>query len=564
MKKFNRYHALLLIVFFIGFILRIYNVGAVPSGITNDEVTYSYNAFSLFKTGRDLAGNFIPWITKIAVPFMPVPIYLNAPIVGILGPSLLSARLTNVIIGSIMILLIYLLMSKLFKSDKIAVSSSFILAVSPWHLQLSRSAYDPVIALLFYLLSVYFSLVAIEQIKKLRKLFLYLLCFMCFFLALFSYRAMNIIFFPIVASLLWFGLTYFKKHLKEGIFFLIGTVLIFATAFLISEKQGAYYTNELFNSKESPVNFNLAKTQTDTTIAQANAPLWLSRIFVNKITYFLRVFRENYLNAFSTNFLFTQGEAQPVYSLWLRGSMYLIDLPLILAGLYYLFKKNKRSFNFVMFSLLIAPLPSALGGPTYTARSFYMLPFLAALAGGGIAYFWDYTARHKLIKRYLLILIFISLYSVQVASYLYQYHARYSIYGAEAWFRSTLDLSKFIDNHKQQNVILADASVFEFINYAFYTKMEPKTAQAIFIKGYKNNKYDMGNVKMFTDCIGKGEDNPKNILPANTLYIVRTGCHKGFPADEFIKKYNGKFTDTSEVIWNIYKSKDLGVTNNPR
>lgn len=557
MKHINRFHVLLLIVFIIGLILRIYNVGSIPSGITNDEVTYSYNAYSLFKTGKDLTGNFLPWITKIAVPFMPVPIYSNALFIGILGPSLFSARLFNVILGSLTIFLLYLLILKLFKSNKIALSSTFILSVSPWHLQLSRSAYDPVIALVLYLLAIYLFLFSIEQKKIISKVFLYLSSFISFFLALFSYRAMNIIFIPVIASLIWFGFTYYKKHVKEGFMFLLGIILILSAVILINQKQGAYYTNELFNSKESPVNFNLAQTVVNSTIAHADAPLLISRIFENKITYFLRIFRENYLNAFSTNFLFTQGEAQPVYSLWLRGMMYLIDFPLILAGFYYLYKKNKRSFQFVLLSLLIAPLPSALGGPTYAARSFYMLPFLATLAGGGMCLLWDYLSRFHLIKRTIFVLIFITLYFIQITSYLYQYHARYSIYGAEAWFKSTLDLSKYIDNHKQQNVLLADASVFEFINYAFYTKMDPVIAQAVFNKGYKINRYEINNVKMFYDCIGKGDDNPKDILPLNTIYIVRNGCHTDFPADEFIRKYDGKFTETSEKIWKIYKSKDL-------
>lgn len=538
--------------------LRLFKLGEVPVGITNDEVVFVYNAYSILKTGHDLTGQFLPLITKVVVPYLPVPVYLRIPFLQQFGLSIFSGRMLNAFVGVATVWLLYFLTIRLFKNKSLAFFSALFLAISPWHLQLSRSAYDSPIALFFWLLGGLLFLIAVQK----KSITTYILLFssaISFFMALFSYRATNMIFFPILISLVWFAKDNLTKVKKVLAFFIIAISFVSLLFLLINKSQGTYYTTEAFISKQSPLNMNEAQSYVDTTVANTTAPLLVSRFFVNKLTYTMRVFRENYLEAFSVEYLFTKGEAQPIYSIWLRGSMYLLDLPFLLTGLIYLFKKNRRSFLFVIFSTMIGPLPSALSGPTYGSRSLYMLPFLLIPVAAGIIFLWEYIGNYrKLLKAIILSIVFI-FYSLQVSSYLYQYYGRYAIYGAESWFKSTQDVSRYISNHPQNKLVVANAWIFEFINYAFYTKLDPQIAQDVIRNSYKSNQFDINNVKFVSNCLNDGNDDPKSFLPKNTIYITRVNCHKIYEADEYIRKYDGIFTQNSEIIWRIFKSKDLAT-----
>lgn len=535
-------------------LLRLYDLGKVPSGMANDEVGYIYNAYSVFKTGRNIYGRFLPWTTQIGVPFMPVPTYLIAPFVGVLGLNPFSGRLPNALSGVVQVSLVYLLCIKLFRSKKIALFSSVAFSISPWHLQLTRSAYDPVSGLLFYLLAVTSFLYFVDKKKLL------FLSAIPLFLAAYSYRAMNIIFVPVVLSLLWYSWSVSKKERRKVFFFFFGVVMIVLSLFHTYFFQGRDYTTEVFSSSDSPLNFSKATEIVDSEIRHSAAPILLARIFSNKFLYALRIFRENYLGAFSTMYLFTAGEAQPIYAIWWRGMLYIIELPLLIFGLIYLYKKSRRGTIFIILSILIGPLPSALSGTTYGARAFYLLPFLMVAVGGGIAFFFEQVWRLESKVKYLLLFAFVSVYSFQFAGYLYQYYARYSIYGAEAWFRSVRDLSEYVARVKEERkqVIVSNAINFEVLQYAFWNEIDPRVIQKVLSEGQKDGQFVVDNLVFKESCLDEGTGDPHVFLSSDVTYITRANCHREYQPDEEIRRYKGRFKD-GEIIWKIYHGKKTDI-----
>src|SRR5581483_8766266 len=108
---------------------------------------------------------------------------------------------------------------------------------------------------------------------------------------------------------------------------------------------------------------------------------------------------ENYLEAFSTHYLFLYVETSGLggtYNVEFRGEMYIIELPFLLIGIYFLLRqKNNRLKYFIFGGLLISPLPSTFTlDRTYVMRSLMMLPFLCILVGYGI---WE---GYSLLKKY--------------------------------------------------------------------------------------------------------------------------------------------------------------------
>jgi len=543
-NKLKKHRYLLVILVVVGALLRFYKLGVVPSGATNDEIGFMYNAYSLFTTGKNIYGVTLPFITRIGVPFLPVQTYLIAPFVGILGLSAFTGRMLNAILGVGEIALLYWLVVQIFSSRKIAFWAGLALAISPWHLQLTRSAYDPVSALFFYLLAVNLFIYAVNKKKSI------LIALPPLLLVVFSYRAMNIILLPTIALLVMFNINYIKTIKRELILFAVGVLAILGLFFYITNIEGKEYVAEVFAVSESPLNFAVGAQDVNRELRESIAPLFVSRIFSNKILYSLRQFRENYIGFFSTNYLFTAGDPNPIYSLWWRGMLYIIELPLIIFGLIYLYKKNSKSANFIVLSILISPLPSALSGPTYVARSFNAVPYLMVLVGAGIVYYFEWVTKFRsLILRYLLISIFSFIYVFQLGSYLHQYYNRYSIYGAAAWFRSMRDLSDYVSNEKQnyKKVIYANASTFEILHYSFWTKTDPIVVQQALSNG-SSSANQIENILFVQDCINNGVGDPKESISVGELYIVRSFCHTDATPSATIKEL-GK----DEVIWKAYQ-----------
>src|SRR3989344_1863506 len=141
-------------------ILRFYKLAEVPPSLYWDEASLGYNAYSIAKTGPDEHGVFLP-ITNFAAfgDYKPPGyIYMATPFIALLGLNELAVRFPSALFGTLTVFLTYLIAKKLFENEKVALSSSFLLAISPWHLQMSRAAFEGTLGLFFSALAIYFFL----------------------------------------------------------------------------------------------------------------------------------------------------------------------------------------------------------------------------------------------------------------------------------------------------------------------------------------------------------------------------------------------------------------------
>src|SRR3989338_10636555 len=125
----------LLVIFLLGFILRIVFLDIAPPGFNADEASLGYNAYSLIKTGKDEWGTSFPLVFKSFSDYKPgLYVYLAIPFVWLLGLNEFSVRLPSILLGSFSIALIYFLSKELFKKETVAWACAFLLSISPWHL----------------------------------------------------------------------------------------------------------------------------------------------------------------------------------------------------------------------------------------------------------------------------------------------------------------------------------------------------------------------------------------------------------------------------------------------
>src|SRR3989338_3931700 len=131
------------LILVLAFILRFYKLGAVPLSMDWDENSNAYNAYSIFKTGRDEYGDFLPITNRSFDDYKPpLYMYLNIPAVAVFGLTPFAARLPSAVFGFLAVPVLYFLAKKLFENSKlkfdIPTVAMLMLAISPWHLQFSR------------------------------------------------------------------------------------------------------------------------------------------------------------------------------------------------------------------------------------------------------------------------------------------------------------------------------------------------------------------------------------------------------------------------------------------
>src|SRR3989344_3561506 len=145
------------LIFILAFALRFFQLGTNPPGLYWDEVSLGYNAYSILQTGKDEHNRFLPLDTFKAFGDYKPPgyIYAAVPTIALFGLSEFATRLPSALFGSLTVLLTYFLAKRIFEDEAIALLSAFFLAISPWHLQFSRGAFEANLGLFFSTLGIY-------------------------------------------------------------------------------------------------------------------------------------------------------------------------------------------------------------------------------------------------------------------------------------------------------------------------------------------------------------------------------------------------------------------------
>src|SRR5256885_5947616 len=169
MKMHFNSKILLLFIILIAAFLRLFQLGTNPPALTWDEAAWGYNAYSLSIDGRDEFGKFLPfnYLESFGDFKPPLYAYLDVLPIKLFGLTDFAARLPSALFGVATVGMTYFLVLLVFeKSEKrkwYALVSAAILAISPWHLLLSRAAFEANVATFFLVTGVACFLYAIEK-----------------------------------------------------------------------------------------------------------------------------------------------------------------------------------------------------------------------------------------------------------------------------------------------------------------------------------------------------------------------------------------------------------------
>jgi len=414
----NKY---LIVILFLALFLRVHNLEGVPPEINIDEASVGYNAYAILTTGADEHGEPFPLFFKAFGEFKdPVIIYSAVPIIGIFGLSPFSVRLTAVIWGMLAILALYFLTKRLF-DEKTALLATFFLAVAPWHIQISRISTQLVTFPALFLFGVYLFL------KEKRHLSAIVLAISCY-----SYGIARLFVPLFVFVLLWKN----KMKNQERIKFLFIFFLIISPLFYLSF-------------------FGPANTRfEDTSIFSDKQPV---QLFLNQ-----------YLNYFNPFFYFISGDQVNLFNnVHGFGLLHILQFPLILIGLYVLYKKR----NWLLAAwLFLGPLPAALTRDIMSMRIVPLTGLFAILSSIGTI---------NLIKKYkskFILVSVIGLLMISTVTYSQEYFSNYPNYSGEYWQDGFNEVFNYaVENKGEYDIIYFSPKIVQpEILIRFYDKTPPK------------------------------------------------------------------------------------------
>ena len=168
MNKIKSWHVLVAIVIIASF-LRLFQLNRLPAGFFNDEVSLFYNALVLKHTGMDEDGRHWPVYLNSYIDPKPALIsYLQIGSSFIIGENIWTARIISVVFGLISIALIYLLTLKLTRNTRLALIMMALVAISPWHIIISRGTQEVIVSFTFGLGALLALIQAIQVVGRKR------------------------------------------------------------------------------------------------------------------------------------------------------------------------------------------------------------------------------------------------------------------------------------------------------------------------------------------------------------------------------------------------------------
>ncbi|MFH1832976.1 MAG: glycosyltransferase family 39 protein [Candidatus Levyibacteriota bacterium] len=523
MSKFFNWKLILIFIIILAGFLRFYKLSSNPPSLTWDEAAWGYNAYSLGIDARDEFGRFLPYdyLESFGDFKPPAYAYLDILPIKIFGLNEFGVRFPSALFGVLTVLATYFLVRRIFPNAKkfsifnfqfsIAEISAFILAISPWHILLSRAAFEANVATFFLVTGVWLFLAGAHEKK-------WCLPFSIFFfvLSLYAFNTSRIVA-PLLVLLLMIGL---RKQLlerkKEAIIAcIVGVILVLPIArFLLSPQASLRFREVNIFSDASVI-----KT-VNQEIKNDNNAFWSKIIHNRRFAYGVEYFK-HYFDNLSPDFLFIKGDGNPKFSIQTVGQMYLWEIPFFIGGILFIFRKRQGYWWIVPFWLVLGIIPAATARETpHALRIETTLPTFQILTAIGLATAIEFLLAVKnkgLITKLLkLFVICYSLFAIFNFSYFYHdYFTHYPIQFSGEWQYGYKESIAFVSENlsKYDKVEITDALGRPYIYYLFYTKENPQDFRASL--KVKRDVFGFVNVTGF----GKYEFKSNLSIDKNTLFI---------------------------------------------
>ena len=486
MKKITIFVAILLL----GIVLRFLWLDSIPNNLTMDEVNNGYTAYSLLKTGNDEWGQRLPILFRSVGDFKPpILIYLTVPSVAIFGLNEFAVRFPVALLSLIAMIVVYFLSKKhLFSQSPkwVHFFNMFLFATSPWMIIYSRSGYEAIVALSFFLINIYLLLEYFDN----RKPILLFLSLLFAFLSAFTYHSFKLLV-PLMnlalIALSWKQVLHIGQEIRKNklIFSLILTFFILATIFFIKFfifGPGSVRAKMVFISVDFEFNIALMERIRELSYGILNLPMLIFFWF------------KRYLDYFTPNFYLYSGSELTIPGHPGAGVTGIAVYILFLSGLARVLFSNskdqtvsKKAKFILIIWLLFGFLPASLANNIQQPlRSVGASPSVLLISGMGLLTLVE-ILKNKLIRN-LAILILLGIFTLDYIRfadfYLIHYPQELSEYRHYGWKQMYEYVSKVKDQYDNIYVDPRYGSIgrttysIPHLYFLFYSKYDPQTFQS--------------------------------------------------------------------------------------
>jgi 4-amino-4-deoxy-L-arabinose transferase-like glycosyltransferase len=539
-KKIGNFPVLLIVIILFALLIRVVNVSQNPPSLAWDEAAFGYNAFSLGIDGRDEFGILLPYkYIESFGDFKPVLYaYLSVIPVKIFGLNEFSIRLPSILLGVLTVIMTYFLVLRIFFKSKnkyyYALSAAFFLAISPWHINLSRAAFEANVATFLIVVGVWAFLAAIQDKKW------YLIISAIFFsLSFYTFNTPRIVV-PILVAILalgtWRELLKIKKQIVLSM--IIGLILILPIIPFLASPQASLRFKEVNIFSDISV-----IERTNQEIANDGGSIF-SKVIHNRRFAFTIEFMSHYLDTFNPDFLFIHGDENKRFSTQDVGQMYLWDLPFLLVGIGILFLKRESYWWVIPVWFFVGIIPAATARETpHALRLETTLPMLQIVTAIGFVSVLSWLRRYKRKSIfYAAFGLFSFLLVINSLYYLHGYFKHYPREYSSYWQYGYKEAVNYASSQEQNydHIYVTDLLGRPYIYFLFYQKTDPRvfrtTAQVerdifgfVKVKGF--GKYKFGDERR----LAQGETgkklfigNPKN-FPEGAKKLRTFSTIDGYP-----------------------------------
>src|SRR3989344_1096269 len=466
-------------IILIAAVLRLWQIGQVPPSPDWDEAALGYNAYSILKTGRDEYGTWLPVVLRSFDDYKPpLYMYLAIPFVGLFGLETWAVRLPSAIAGILAVIGTYFLVKELLPNSKrfviwnlsfgIPGVAALLLAISPWHIQFSRIAFEANISVTINIWAVFLFLRGLR-----KRIFLYLSAFI-FGLGFYAYHSERI-FLPILVITL--VVLYRKELLKKRREFLFAAIVGFVTispillTFLDPATLSRLRGTSSFADQTPLLSRSVAKLERD---AQTANPWGI--VFDNRRIVWVNTLLEGYLSHYSLRWLFLTGD-NPRHHAPDMGLLYLWELPFFLWGIYLLAIRGGQTSKVLFSWLLIAPIAAS---PTtelpHAIRSIVFLPTFQIFIAVGVLECFGWLRKKKNLFGGAVLLLLGLLVFLNAAYYFHMYFGHTSQEFSKYWQYGYAQAVDYVQKHKDQykKIVISTKLEQPHMFFLYYLKYDPQ------------------------------------------------------------------------------------------
>lgn len=526
-------------IFLLGILFRFYDLSILPSGLHVDEVKVGWNAYSLFKTGRDDWWHAFPLHYDTFGDQRPTGLfYASVPSLALNGLTVFAIRFTPALFGSLAVIAIFYITKKLTGSNKVAICTSLMLAISPWHITLSRATSEGIVATTLILFAWLYQLKNIESGSRSH----FLTSATLYAVSYFFYHTSRLLIpaFIFATTAYYFFNSVPKKINLASIFLFILASALTVILSLSPAARGRLSQVSIFADQG-------IRTELDRLpFEEGHNRVFLARALHNKVVIFSTRFFNEYTQYFSGKFFLTAEEAKPSrYQTATRGILLYVEFVLLVVGLVGLAQKK---FSYLpLLLLLLAPLPAAItteDAPNLH-RSLVMSPFISLIAGFGLYQLSRFS------RKILILTVFILAVDLFLFSHLYMVHnpARDSLTLPRNVGAVELIVSVQKYSQKYSRIYLTNRPDHLYPWYVFQTGQDPKIFNPQ-LSAKKSQDWTYGNIIFSQYRCPSGFIQDQKLK--NVLAVDAEGC----PPPARLKLVENITRPSGGITYSIWEPKD--------